>query len=148
MTTINISSRPTIDESLGTVTQRVFSFNKTTGKSEFIDISLEESRFKTVSKDTINQINDDITVIQNIANNVTLSLIVEDLKSSIENGKLNYSLSSKFKEGSLCVYVNGLQVSTDVVELEDRTGFSLNSDYSSIIDTEDTSIIASYVKDI
>ena len=148
MTTINISSRPTIDESLGTVTQSVLSFNKTTGKNEFIDVSLEESRFKTVSSDTIDQINNDITVIENIANNVTLSLIVEDLQSSIENGKLDYSLSSKFKENSLCVYVNGLQVSIDVVEFEDRTGFSLKSDYSNIIDVEDTSIIDSYVKDI
>ena len=148
MTTINIASRPTIDESLGTVTQRVLSFNKTTGKNEFIDISLEESKFKTVSSDTINQINNNVTVIQNIANNVTLSFIVEDLKDSIERYKLEYSLSNKFKENSLCVYVNGLQVSNDVTEDEERMGFYLKSEYSDIIEPENTSIIASYVKDV
>ena len=148
MTIMNISSRPVIDESSGTVTQRVLSLNKTTGKNEYLEIKLEDSKFNTVSNETIDQINNNVTVIQNIANNVTLSFVVDNVTDEIEDEKIRYNLSNKFKENSLSVYVNGLQVSNDITEFENRMGFTLSSEYITMIKKGSNSIIASYVKDV
>tara|TARA_B100000579_G_C22781370_1_gene829490 strand:- start:807 stop:1253 length:447 start_codon:yes stop_codon:yes gene_type:complete len=147
MTTINISSRPVIDEVAGTITQRVLSTNKATGKQEYVDIFLEDSKFNTVSNETIDQINSNTTVINNIANNVTLSFVVEDITDSVEDEKVRYNITNKFKKGTLCVYLNGLQISTDITEFENGLGFTLNSDYISIIQKGIDSIVATYVKD-
>ena len=134
MTIMNISSRPVIDEDLGTVTQKVLSLNKKTGKAEKIEIKLEESRFNTVS---------------NIAaEKIKLPFIVDDLTSQIKDDKISYSTNNVFEAGSLCVYLNGLQIVLDISENEDRNGFSLTDDYIGIIKKDEDSITATYVKEV
>ena len=83
-------------------------------------------------------------MITNISNNLTLK--VENISSQItSNGKLDYSTANKYIENSLSVYYNGLQVASDISETGERS-FSFNSDYSSIINSEDV-LIATYVLD-
>ena len=147
MTTMNISARPIIDEESGTVTQKVLSVNKNTGKTEFLNIKLEEAKFNTVSNSAISQIVDNTTVIQTIANNISFSLIVEDISENIASQKLEYSTSNKFASDSLCVYYNGLQIVADITEGQDNSSFSLNNDYLGILEEGDV-LIASYVKDV
>ena len=74
----------------------------------------------------------------------TIDLKKEDLSSSITSGKIAYTVTDNFTENSICVYLNGINVSGDITVTSSNT-FTFSGDYSSSIATTDE-ILVVYVK--
>lgn len=89
------------------------------------------------------QVDDSVQQIVQNEISVSTNFKVENISQQISNGNLNYSSSSSYKENSLSVYYNGMNVTFDVIENGDRS-FSFKDDYSSIISDGDI-IILSYL---
>jgi hypothetical protein len=74
----------------------------------------------------------------------TIDLKKEDLSSSITSGKVAYTLTDNFTENSICIYLNGINVSGDIT-VTSSNAFTFSGDYSNSIATTDE-ILAVYVK--
>ena len=85
------------------------------------------------------------TISENVSGVSGDLIISEDISSQITNGKvLNYTSSNNFKANSLSVFYNGLNITKDITQNSD-VGFSLPSDYQSIITSGD-SLLLVYAK--
>lgn len=116
---------------------RVPKVNSETGRVEVPTLIINENG---VSERQIQLIETDS--IQSISGN---SIISEDISSQLENSKiLNYISTNNFKDGSLSVFYNGLNITKDITINSDND-FSLPSEYQSIISVGD-SLLLIYTK--
>jgi len=76
---------------------------------------------------------------------VTISLKRESLTGQMEASKYTYALSSVASSGQFMAYLNGLNVTEDVVLAADGLSFTFDSEYPSDI-FEDSTLFVDYIE--
>jgi len=101
-----------------------------------------EISYKTSAGDTRTQIIEDKSV--GGVSTRTLELKKENISSTIEIGKIAYTVTDNFNANSLCVYLNGVNVSPNITVTGSNT-FTFSSDYTNGIVATDELLVV-YVK--